>query len=67
MQGWDMLVQWKDGSTTWESLIDVKERYPVQVAEYSRQLKLYDKPEFAWWVSHFLKKRKSIIAKIKSE
>ena len=53
MQGWDMLVQWKYGSTTWESLIDVKERYPVQVAEYSRQRKLYYKPEFAWWVPHF--------------
>ena len=32
--GWEMLVQWKDGSTTWVSLKDMKESYPVQVDKY---------------------------------
>ncbi len=31
--GWELLVQWKDGRTTWEKLKDMKECYPVQVSE----------------------------------
>ena len=61
-QGWDILIQWKDGSTTWESLKDVKEIYPVQLAEYSHQRKLSEEPVFAWWVPHVLKKQERIIA-----
>ncbi len=34
-KGWEILLQWKDGSTTWEPLKDVKDSYPVQVAEYA--------------------------------
>ena len=66
-QGWKILIQWKGGSTTWEYLKFVKESYPVQVAEYAHQRKLSDKPAFAWWVLHVLKKRESIIAKFKSK
>ena len=36
-KGWEILIQWKDGSTTWEVLKDVKESYPVQIAEYAVQ------------------------------
>ena len=32
---WELLVQWKDKSTTWITLKDTKESYPVQVAEYA--------------------------------
>ena len=32
-QGWELLVRWKVGSTTWVALKDIKEAYPVQVAE----------------------------------
>ena len=31
--GWEMFVQWKDGITTWVSLKNMKESYPVQVTE----------------------------------
>ena len=65
--GWEILFQWKDGSTTWESLKDVKESYPIQLAEYSLQRKISDEPAFAWWVPHVLKKRERIIAKVKSK
>ena len=34
-KGWEIFVQWNDGSTTWEALKDMKECYPVQVAEYA--------------------------------
>ena len=45
----------------------MKESYPVQVAEYAHHSKLSDKPAFAWWVLHVLKKRESIIAKVNSK
>ena len=60
-----MLVQWKDGSTTWVSLKDMKESYPVQVAEYCVQYRISAEPAFAWWVPYVLKKRNRIIAKVK--
>ena len=66
-KGWELLVQWKDGSTTWEKLKDMKECYPVQVSEYSVQAKISNEPAFAWWVSHTLKKRQQIVAKVKSK
>ena len=34
-RGWKLLVSWKDGSTSWVPLKDMKEAYPVQVAEYA--------------------------------
>ena len=33
--GWELLAQWKDRSTNWISLKDLKESYPVQTAEYA--------------------------------
>jgi hypothetical protein len=34
-QGWQLLCQWKDGSTNWVALKDMKNSYPVQVADYA--------------------------------
>ena len=66
-KGWEMLIQWKDGSTSWEVLKDLKECYPVQVAEYAIQHRISNEPAFAWWVPHVVKKRKLIISKVKSK
>ena len=35
-KGWEVCVRWKNGSTTWENLSDLKECYPVQTAEYAK-------------------------------
>ena len=32
---WKMCIEWRDGSTSWERLSDMKETYPVLVAEYA--------------------------------
>ena len=32
-KGWSLCVKWKDGSTSWEALKDLKESNPVKVAE----------------------------------
>ncbi len=33
-KGWCLCVRWKDGSTSWEPLKDLKEAFPIQVAEF---------------------------------
>ena len=48
-KGWELLVRWKGGSTTWVALKDLKESNPVQVAEYAVQAKLSGEVAFAWW------------------
>ena len=62
-KGWEISVQWKDGSTTWNSLKDVKDSYPVQLAEYAVENHISEEPAFAWWAKHVLKKRDRIISK----
>ena len=47
-RGWEILLQWKDGSTTWESMKDVHSEYPVQLADYAQQRGITDQPAFAW-------------------
>ena len=66
-QGWEILIQWKYESTTWELFKYAKENYLVQEAEYAHQYKISDRPEFTWGVPHVLKKRESIIAKVNSK
>ena len=34
-QGWEIKVLWKDGSTSWIPLRDIKESNPVETAEYA--------------------------------
>ena len=65
--GWEILLQWKDNSSTWVALKDVKESYPVQLAEYAVASRILEEPAFAWWVPYMLRKRNRIIAKLKSK
>jgi hypothetical protein len=46
-RGWEILVQWKDGSTTWIALKDMKNSNPVQLAEYATQRRIAGEPAFA--------------------
>ena len=61
-----MLVQWKDGSTTWNYLKDVEESYPVQLDEYPFENGYPGKPIFAWWVKFVMNKHDRILSKIRS-
>ena len=60
-KGWKLCVQWKDGTTTWERLADLRESNPVEVAECAVAQGVDHKPAFAWWVPHTLKNRDMII------
>ena len=57
MKGWFLCVQWKGGLTSWERLSNLKESYPIQVAEYATINGINNMPAFAWWAPHTLKKR----------
>ena len=61
-KGWMLCVQWKDKSTSWEKLSDMKESYLAEDAEYATALGIQDEPAFAWWTKDVLWKRQWIIA-----
>jgi hypothetical protein len=60
-KGWNLCVEWKDGTTSWKHLADLKESNPVEVAEYAAAKSLLGAPVFVWWAPHVLKKRIRII------
>lgn len=53
-RGWQLLVNWKDGSSSWVPLKDLKESHPLEVAEYAKGNGISSKPAFAWWVHRTL-------------
>jgi hypothetical protein len=65
-RGWFLLVQWRDRSTSWEKLKDLKKCNPVEVAEYAIANRIVDEPAFKWWVPHVIQRRNHIISKVKS-
>ena len=65
-KGWEFDVRWKGGSGYWVTLKDLKESYPIPVADYAIANDLQDKPAFAWWTPYNLKNRTAIIGKMKS-
>jgi hypothetical protein len=66
-KGWEICMEWKDGSTTWIPLKDAMDSYPVQLAEYAIAHKLQDRPAFAWWVPFVVQKCERLISKIKTK
>ena len=66
-RGWELLVEWRDGSSDWVSLKDLKKSYPVELAAYAESHDLRDEPAFAWWVPYVLRKQKRILQKVKSK
>ena len=47
-QGWEILLQWKDGSSTWETMNDIKESYTVDLADFAIQKGIVEEHAFAW-------------------
>ena len=63
--GWDLEVEFKDGSTSWITLKEIKETNPVEVAEYAQDNNIIEEPTFAWWAPEVLKKRERLIKVVK--
>ena len=66
-KGWELCVCWKDGSTTWVKLKELKNSFPIELAQYAVSNKIASMPAFAWWVPFVLKKKDRIISKLKSK
>jgi hypothetical protein len=66
-KGWRFLVEWKDGTSSWAHMKDLKESNPVELAEYAITNKLSTMPAFIWWVPHTIRKRDRIIKKVKTK
>ena len=64
--GWKLLVRWKDGMESWAMLVDMKQSYPVEMAEFARVRGISDEAAFAWWVPYTLKKRDVILSSVKT-
>ena len=64
-KGWELLCEWRDGSTSWQRLSDLKESHPLQVAEFAFMANIAGEPAFNWWVDWVIKKRDRIISLVK--
>ena len=60
-RGWTLAVEWKDGSTSWERIRDLKESFPIEVADYAVANNIHVKPAFSWWVKNVLRRCKKMI------
>ena len=60
-KGWNIKVEWSDGTTSWVPLSLVKESNPLETAQYAKSRNIIEQPAFAWWALHVLKKVKAII------
>ena len=64
--GWHLCCQWKDGSTSWCKLADLKKSHHIETAEYAFSQGLDGESAFNWWVLHVIKKRAHIISLVKN-
>ena len=59
--GWDLEVEWKDGSTCWLLLKELKETNAVEVASYAVDNQIDQEPAFDCWARSLLKKKERLI------
>ena len=48
IQGWDLLVRWRDGTESWASFKGLKDSYPVETAEIAKVRGIDKEPAFPW-------------------
>ena len=65
-KGWELRIKWKDGSTSWIPLKEIKASNPVEVAEYAVSRSIERESAFAWWVPTTLRTRRRMISRIKT-
>jgi len=53
-RGWDICVEWHDGTTSWVPLKDVKQSNPLEMADYAVSNDLAEQPASNWWVHNIL-------------
>ena len=66
-KGWQLLLRFKDGSTSWHSLKDLKDANPIELAQYAVHTGIDKAPAFSWWVPFVVKKSNRIIKALKKK
>ncbi|MGH3053999.1 MAG: reverse transcriptase domain-containing protein, partial [Gaiellaceae bacterium] len=56
-KGWLLEVEWRDGTTSWNTLSSMKTDNPYEVAKYAADNDLLTAPAFQWWAPTVLKKK----------
>ena len=64
MISWKLCILWKDGTSTWERLADLKESYPIDVAQYAIDNGIDGELAFSWWVPYVTKKKERILTAV---
>jgi hypothetical protein len=59
--GWQLLVEWNNGSSDWTNVKDLKESNPVEIAEHAVANKIVEEPAFKWWVANMLRQKNRIM------
>jgi hypothetical protein len=65
-QGWGFLVSWKDGTESWVKHAELKDSYPIELAEFTKARGIANEPAFAWWVPHTLRRSNAILSSVKA-
>jgi hypothetical protein len=47
-------------------LAELKDSYPIELAEFAKARGIADEPAFAWWVPHTLRRRNAILSAVKA-
>ncbi len=63
--GWQLCCLWRDGSTSWIDLNDLKESHPIQTTEYAIAAGIDHEPAFIWWVHDVFRRQNQIISLVK--
>ena len=66
-KGWQLCIRFKDGSTSWHSLKDIKDANPIELAQYAVNSGIAKEPAFSWWVPFVIKKSNRIIKALKKK
>lgn len=65
-KGWDICIEWRDGSTSWHPLVEIKNSFPLHLAEYAVKHSLQDELAFKWWIKEALRRKKYMIKAAKT-
>ena len=66
-KGWEICVLWKDGSYNWIALKDIKQSYPIVLADFAQLHGIHEEAYFEWWIPYVERKKKDMIYKLKSK
>jgi hypothetical protein len=66
-RGWHLLCNWKDGSSDWVALKDLKDSNPIELAEYAVANRIQEGPAFKWWVADVLRNGTQLLARSRAD